>query len=177
MPHASRLFTFTSWVVRTATVLCLALAALLMLAVGAVLAAALHLFAIPLPASVTGGLPIQAVLLAAAMVIVACVVIVGLVAVILILVGRIVESASAGDPFVVKNAERLNGIGLLMLAIQVVGLVAHVMVDALPKAIHAHLNFGFELSLSGLLSALLVFVLAQIFRHGAQMRDELEGTV
>ena len=177
MPQASRLFSFTSWVVRIATVLCLALASLLMLAVGGVMAAVLGLFSIPLPVSVTGGLPIQAVLAAAAMVIVACVVIVGLVAVILVLVGRIVDSARAGDPFVVRNAERLNGIGLLLLAIQGVGLIAGVMVEALPKPIHDHVSFGFDVSFSGLFAALLVFVLAQIFRHGAMMRDELEGTV
>ena len=175
MPQASRLFATTSWVIKVATFLSLALVAVLVLAVGALMLASLGLFAIPLPDSLTHGLPIQAVLLAAAVVVVACAVVVALAAMILVLVGRIVESARIGDPFVVKNATRLNTIGGLLLASQAVGLVAGIFVSALPKQLN--LNFDFDVSLSGLFAALLVFVLAQIFRHGAMMREELEGTV
>ena len=38
-------------------------------------------------------------------------------------------------------------------------------------------GFGFDFSPLGVLAILLVFVLAQIFRHGSEMRAELEGTV
>lgn len=177
MPQASRLFSATSWVVKIATFLSLALVAVLVVAVGALMLASLGLFTIPIPASVTHGLPLQAVLLAGGMVVVACAVVVAMTAIILVLVGRIVDSARAGDPFVIKNANRLNAIGGMLVAIQVVGLVTGIAVSAFPKPINHDLNFGFDVSLTGLFAALLVFVLAQIFRHGAQMREELEGTV
>ena len=36
-------------------------------------------------------------------------------------------------------------------------------------------NFG--ISLAGLLLALVLFILARVFREGARMREDLEGTV
>jgi hypothetical protein len=39
----------------------------------------------------------------------------------------------------------------------------------------AHLEIG--LSLGGILMALVLFILARVFREGARMREELEGTV
>jgi len=36
---------------------------------------------------------------------------------------------------------------------------------------------GLDMSLNGILSILLVFILAGIFEHGAAMREEQEGTV
>ena len=40
-----------------------------------------------------------------------------------------------------------------------------------------YVQAGFDLSPIGVLAVLLIFVLAQIFHRGAQMRAELEGTV
>lgn len=177
MPQASRLFTATSWVVRIAAILCAVLTAILVLAAGALVLALLGLFTIPVPASVTGGHPVSLVLLAGIFVVMASALVVALSAMILVLVGRIIESARIGDPFVLINATRLNTIGGLLLAIQVVGLVAAVIVASFPKPISDHVDFGFDVSGSGLFVVLLMFVLAQIFRQGSVMRAELEGTV
>lgn len=87
----------------------------------------------------------------------------------------IVKTVGGGDPFVGENAERLKLCGWALLALQVlqiaVGWIANsVSTKALPIDIE-----GF--SISGWLSVLLVFVLAQVFQHGARMRDDLAGTV
>jgi hypothetical protein len=91
---------------------------------------------------------------------------------------RIVDSVSQGDPFVPVNADRLRYMAWLALVMQAVlipftGLF--VWFDALPQKANVHYNdnnwFG------GLLLALLLFVLARVFRVGTEMREELEGTV
>jgi hypothetical protein len=38
-------------------------------------------------------------------------------------------------------------------------------------------DFDFGVSLGGLLLALTLFILARVFRQGAAMREDLEGTV
>jgi hypothetical protein len=177
MPQATRLFTATNWIVKIATVLFIAVAVILAIGVGITVLAACGVVMIPMPPAMTAGLPVQEILVAGAVVILACALIVGLGAMILVLVGRILGSAIAGDPFVILNANRLNAIGILLLVNEGVGMVTHAFITAFPKQIRDHLDFGFDVSLSGLFVALLVFVLAQIFRHGSEMRAELEGTV
>jgi hypothetical protein len=91
---------------------------------------------------------------------------------------RIVASVSHGDPFVPVNADRLRHMAWLALAMQammipLMGLV--VWFDALPQ--QANVHYSDNNSFGGLLLALLLFVLARVFRVGTQMRDELEGTV
>jgi hypothetical protein len=41
----------------------------------------------------------------------------------------------------------------------------------------ARLELDWSFSLAPWLAVLLLFVLAQVFDHGARMRDDLEGTV
>ena len=89
---------------------------------------------------------------------------------------RIVKTAEA-DPFVEDNARRLMQIGWLLVAMQIVGLTAGMIVSLFPQAMRDHVQAGFDPSPIGILAVLLIFVLAQIFRRGAQMRAELEGTV
>ena len=88
----------------------------------------------------------------------------------------IVQTAQAGDPFVAANAYRLNAIGWVLFALQLVSL----MVWAIGKAVSTpalplHLNAGF--SYSGWLAVILVFVLARVFAEGTLMREDLQGTV
>jgi hypothetical protein len=66
----------------------------------------------------------------------------------------IVGTVRDGDPFVAENAARLRTIAWCVLGLEL-------------------LNF----SLTGWLTVLLLFVLAQVFEQGARMRDEIEGTV
>lgn len=89
---------------------------------------------------------------------------------------RMVETVSAGDPFVAANAFRLHTIAWMLLLLQLLSMV----IGGIGKAISSpefplHLDAGF--SISGWLAVLLTFILARVFAEGALMREELEGTV
>ena len=100
-----------------------------------------------------------------------------LVAWMFLLASRIVDTASDGDPFVTQNADRLNYIGFLLLAIQLIGFAVDSALGMFPNKIRDHVSIGFDVSATGILAALLIFVLAQIFRRGSEMREELEAMV
>lgn len=91
---------------------------------------------------------------------------------------RIIDSVALGDPFAPVNAERLTRMGWLTAATQVVsvpiGVLAHSVGVSL-RNIVGHPEFG--AGLGGVLMALLLFILARVFRQGAAMREDLEGTV
>ena len=92
----------------------------------------------------------------------------------------IIDTVRRGDPFRSDNADRLVRMGWLSVAAQVLGLVlGWFSARAEPyieKAGHsADLGFGFDIT--GVLLTLTLFILARVFRLGAAMRDELEGTV
>ena len=87
-----------------------------------------------------------------------------------------VETVRLGDPFVAANARRLQAIAWILLALQLAGL----LIAALGRwtSIPGRpVDAGAGLSISGWLAVLIAFVLARVFAAGAQMRDELEGTV
>ncbi len=177
MPQASRLFAFTSWILKAGMIFCLAIVSILVLGLGALVLAEIGTIHIPIPESVTHGMPLGEVLAAGALVIAAGAICMALYALVLMLVGRIVDSAMAENPFVPKNANRLNAIGIVLLVLQGVGFFTRLAIFAMPQPLNQNLHIGFGMSLSGLFAALLVFVLAQIFHHGADMRAELEGTI
>lgn len=86
------------------------------------------------------------------------------------------ETVRAGDPFVAANARRLQTIGWILLALQLLSLLIGAIGEAISSARHpVDLDAGF--SVNGWLAVLLTFVLARIFAEGARMRDELEGTI
>jgi hypothetical protein len=88
----------------------------------------------------------------------------------------IVETAGMGDPFVAANARRLQSIAWALLALQLLSLVIAAIGKAIATPAHPlHLDAGF--STSGWLAVLLTFVLAHVFAEGAQMREDLKGTV
>jgi Protein of unknown function (DUF2975) len=88
----------------------------------------------------------------------------------------IIDSVEDRNPFVVANAVRLRAIGWLMVGIQIVGLPLATAAGNVAD-IFGENDVGFELPLNGILAILLVFILAGIFERGAEMREELEGTV
>ena len=171
------LFAVTRWLLRLATWLSFGLIAILALAIGAVEMAALGLFHIPIPAEDIQGMDLGQVLIAAGLAIAGGAICVALAAYMFILTTRIIDAAGAGDPFVIENADRLNRIAWLLLAMQAVGLVFDTVFNMFPDKIKDHVNPGFDVSATGILAALLIFVLAQIFRRGSEMRAELEATV
>ncbi len=88
----------------------------------------------------------------------------------------IVETVRAGDPFVAKNASRLQAIAWALLALQLLGLVIFAVAKAVSTPAHpVDLDAGF--SVNGWLAVLLTFVLARVFAEGTVMREDLEGTV
>lgn len=97
---------------------------------------------------------------------------------------RIVNSVGEGNPFTHINGTRLRGIGIAAFAIQIVTFVASLLaiglVDMLgePKpGTDFNLSIDASISISGILLVLLLIILARVFDRGAEMREELEGTV
>lgn len=104
----------------------------------------------------------------------------GLVWKVLQLLKRIVDTVGEGDPFVPVNADRLTAMAWLTLAIQALSLpllgIGIWLVENLDTSgMDADASGG--ISGNGLLLVLVLFVLARVFRQGAAMRAELEGTV
>ena len=88
----------------------------------------------------------------------------------------IVGTVRSGDPFVGANAQRLQTIAWVLLALQVLGIVICAIGKAISTPAHPlHLDAGF--SASGWLAVILTFVLARVFAEGTAMRQDLEGTV
>ncbi|HKX57216.1 MAG TPA: DUF2975 domain-containing protein [Xanthomonadales bacterium] len=87
-----------------------------------------------------------------------------------------VGTVREGDPFVAANANRLNAIAWLLVALQILSMVIGSIGEAISTSDNPlHLDAGF--SLMGWLAVLLTFVLARVFAAGTQMREDLEGTV
>lgn len=92
---------------------------------------------------------------------------------------RIVDSVAHGDPFAPANADRLRYMAWLTVAYQVVQIpVAGLAIwwDAAPMKANVH--YGDDgISFATIILALILFILARVFRQGAAMREDLEGTV
>jgi Protein of unknown function (DUF2975) len=89
---------------------------------------------------------------------------------------RMVATVGTGDPFQPENADRLQTMAWLTLILQGCMFVLAPLVTMIMDRI-GEKGGGLELSFDGLLLALVLFVLARVFRHGTTMRDDLEGTV
>jgi len=94
----------------------------------------------------------------------------------------IIATVGEGDPFVPVNAERLSHMAWLMLGTKLLVLPAIPLGLQLAAIAEQHgeeadisVNGGFDLS--GILLIIILFILARVFRHGAAMREDLEGTV
>ena len=103
-------------------------------------------------------------------------VIVGLVFLFIKTLLDIVSSVGAGDPFTTQNAARLEKIRWLAVGIEGVGAIAALVAWRLSR-IFPDIDWDFDLDLSSVILILLLFILARVFRAGAAMRAELEGTV
>ena len=92
---------------------------------------------------------------------------------------RILDSVREGDPFNSSNVRRLRTIGLLLLVgAPIAGLVQSGFEQALASSTTgAGSGLSFSLPGEALIAGLGVFVLAQVFAHGVQLREEAEGTV
>ncbi|KTR85316.1 hypothetical protein NS277_00115 [Novosphingobium barchaimii] len=99
------------------------------------------------------------------------------------LLKRIVDTVGAGDPFVPINATRLTQMAWLTLGVQLasalIGGIATLLDRVAGDAPHirGEIQVDSGVSGNGLLLMLILFILARVFRKGAEMRAELEGTV
>ncbi|MCB1643726.1 MAG: DUF2975 domain-containing protein [Xanthomonadales bacterium] len=88
----------------------------------------------------------------------------------------LLASVRAGDPFVADNARRLRWIAIWVLLAEVLRLLVG-LISAAVSTPGQRLDLGGGIALAPWLAVLLLFVLAQVFEHGARMRRDLEGTV
>jgi hypothetical protein len=184
MSGEQHLFSVTRWLLRAGTVFCIFLIVVLGLCLSLTMMIATDIGArMGVPADLGGVSRVNAGVVASFAV--AC----GLIAVILVVLmlraaAQIVHTAIGGDPFVADNARRLMRIGWLLAALEATGILApsllrHLVVRLVPPNLReqVHFNFGFDMWPVGVIAILMIFVLAQIFRRGSEMRAELEATV
>lgn len=89
---------------------------------------------------------------------------------------RIIDSVGAGDPFIPANARRLTRMGWLTLAVEGLSWPVGAMGVWLAGMI-GNATADFDISPGSFLLAIVLFILARVFREGARMREDLEGTV
>lgn len=116
---------------------------------------------------------------------------IGLIAIALVLVAaafvffdklrRIIDTVGEGDPFAPVNAQRLGHMAWLLLGLQLLILPATGLGLMLAKwadeVENANVTVDFAPDIEGILMVVVLFILARVFKHGAAMRDDLEGTV
>ena len=92
----------------------------------------------------------------------------------------IIGSVGEGEPFRAENADRLSKMGWISVTVHGLALILAAFSKwfkpFLEKAGH-DAEIGFNVELTGILLTLILFILARVFRRGAEMREELEGTV
>jgi hypothetical protein len=85
-----------------------------------------------------------------------------------------VDTVREGDPFVPQNAARMKTIAWCTLWLQLFHLLCGFLAAAMNDA-GSRIDWSF--SATGWLAVLLLFVLAQVFREGTRIRDDLEAMV
>ena len=180
MPDDRRLFAVTQWVLRAGIIVTTVLVGLFVLAIAVTIFALAtsrvpldriaHATGVAMSAGEVGRMALTAW--------VGAIVALVLVQLILRTLRRVVASASVGDPFVEANAARLVRVAWLLLGVDVVDALLKPTVYLLaPAAVRAKVHHVVHISVTGLFAVLLIFVLAQIFRRGSEMRAELAGTI
>lgn len=93
----------------------------------------------------------------------------------------IISTVGEGDPFVPVNAERLSIMAWMLLAVQVIAIplsgLALLIARWAEPLDNADITIDAGLDLEGILMVIILFILARVFKHGAAMREDLEGTV
>jgi hypothetical protein len=101
---------------------------------------------------------------------------IGMILLFLHLLRLIIDSVGIGDPFVPDNAVRLSRMAWLAVGVQ----LASIPIGAIGAWLAQHVkdaDIDIGVSMEGIALALILFILARVFRRGAEMREELEGTV
>lgn len=94
---------------------------------------------------------------------------------------KIIATVGEGDPFAPANADRLSLMGWLMLGVQLAIFPAIWLGMSLARYADDVENLSLSVDggwdITGILLTIILFILARVFRHGAAMREDLEGTV
>ncbi|AKH43662.1 hypothetical protein FHS61_002900 [Altererythrobacter atlanticus] len=94
------------------------------------------------------------------------------------LLGRMIDTVGEGNPFVPDNADRLSRMGWIAVALQVAQIPLTVCASMVDQYFpEANVNIDSGISLTGIALAIVLFILARVFREGTAMREDLEGTV
>jgi Protein of unknown function (DUF2975) len=93
----------------------------------------------------------------------------------------IIDTVAAGDPFVPDNADRLSvmawlQIGIYLASLATAGAAAH-LGSWLSQYTDVKVDASVDVDVPSILLVIILFILARVFRHGAAMREDLEGTV
>lgn len=95
--------------------------------------------------------------------------------IILTRLAAMIESVPHGTALSVLNARRLQQIAWALMGINVLDLAFGIVTVWAESRMGSGLGWSF--TLTGWLAALMLLILARVFREGAVMREELEGTV
>jgi hypothetical protein len=89
---------------------------------------------------------------------------------------RILSTLAEGDPFVPENGPRLTRIAMAIAAIEIIRTLATLIIDAtVDLGDHYVASISFNLTVWG--AVVVLFVLAQVFREGARLREEQKMTI
>lgn len=88
----------------------------------------------------------------------------------------IINTVPAGEPFSPTNAVRLERMAWLAVAFQTISFGVEFLSDDV-RDVGEQVDLTFSLTFEGIFMALILFVLARVFREGSAMREDLEGTV
>jgi hypothetical protein len=88
---------------------------------------------------------------------------------------RIFHTLIVGDPFRPQNVGRLRAVGFAMAALEVINYGARMIGSwAFRDEVE---SVQFNLNLTAWFAVLVVFVLAEVFREGARLREEADLTI
>jgi hypothetical protein len=84
----------------------------------------------------------------------------------------IVDTVRSGDPFIARNARRLDVIAWCVMALE----LSRLLIAAIASVVWEEGRLG-GFSITPWFAVLMLFVLSGVFAQGARMRTDLEGTV
>jgi hypothetical protein len=87
---------------------------------------------------------------------------------------KVFETLIQGDPFRAENVAGLRIIGLGLIALEGLGYLVRLAADLV---LAGHARHDASINLTAWFAILVVFVLAEVFREGARLRDEAELTI
>jgi hypothetical protein len=100
---------------------------------------------------------------------------IGVLIVVLNRLRRVFETLIVGDPFRPQNVARLRVVGFALIALELLGYIVHRVTDMFVRG-PAH-GVGLSVNLTGWFAILVVFVLAEVFREGARLRQDADLTI